>query len=172
MLMDMMARAQVAVPARSTPPADTVTSVVRSSVSPPPSAREYVMQLAEARGLTTLAAIARASGTDPASLSRWLAGHNGATIQSLRQLSDALGTRLVDMIVAFGVASADELGMQPLPMEVQEVMHALADDSFTAREKRGLLIGVSYAYKVWEETREEQREARREPKMRSRDAKR
>jgi len=155
----MMARAQVSIPAPA-----------RSSVSAPADFRDFVMDVAKFRGLTTLAAIARAAGIDASSLSRWLDGHNGATVDSLRQLADALGVRLAEMLVAAGQVTAAEIGLEPLPQELQEVVAVLSREH-TDQEKRALLRGIDYARQQWVAMVDELRYPPVEPRMRSRHAK-
>lgn len=119
-------------------------------MSPPPSFRDFVMEQAARRGLTTSAAIARAAGTDASSLSRWMAGHNGATVDSCRRIAEALEVSLSEVLVASGAVSADEIQLDPLPPELLQIaaMHASAE--YTEQEKKALLAGVDYARQQWE----------------------
>lgn len=141
----MTATGRAAVPARRITPTVTVELATE-----PETFHDFVMRLAGERGLTSLAEIGRAAGADRSTVSRWLSGANGATVQSLRQLADALDIRLAELMVAAGLVTAEEIGLDPLPDELQGPAGALRNDApYTGLEREALLVGLDYAYRQW-----------------------
>lgn len=148
----------------------TVAPMPRSTIAPPAQFREWVIGKAAEQGLTTMAAIARAVGTDPSTVSRWLGGQNGVSVDSLRRLAPALNVRIGDILVAAGL-SPGEIGLvpqAPLPTEIREQVRILDGDDFTVREKRAFLRSIARNTETFLEVVEEIRNAPREPQMRRR----
>lgn len=122
-----------------------------------------------------MAAIARAVGTDPSTVSRWLSGQNGVSVDSLRRLAPALDVRIGDILVAAGL-SPEEIGLvpqAPLPPEIRDQLHILGDDlgndeNFTAREKRAFLRSIARNTEDFLDVVEEVRTSRRGDETRRR----
>lgn len=159
----MIARAQAAVPARRSIP------TVVEAIPTPPTFREFVERFAKPLGMTKDAEIARAAGIHPSALSRWLSGAGGADVASLRQLANALEVRLAELMVAAGPGAggvtAEEIGLEPLPDELQAPFAALRDDApYIGPEQDALRVAIDYAYRQWQATVEVYRDrSRREP---------
>lgn len=157
----MLAMSERVVSARVHHQAANVPPMVRSTLAPPTQFADWVIAKAAERGLHTKAAIARAVGTDPSTVSRWLSSQNGLSVESLRKLAPALDVRIGDILVAAGL-TPDEIGLvplAPLPPQVREVMKILNSNEYSDREKRSLLSGIGRTLDGFHEAVEMSREA-------------
>lgn len=72
----------------------------------------YLRRLMDARGFETDGDLQLASGLDASVISRWQAGGGAPTVQNLRKIAGPLGVHLGDLMVAAGLATKAELGME------------------------------------------------------------
>jgi hypothetical protein len=88
------------------------------------------------------ATFARLVGVDPKTIGHWLGGTVEVSEQSVRRVATALGRPPMDLLVAVGYYSEDEVGRpsaQP-PIDVDEVIQLVAtDDRLSARAKKQII---------------------------------
>lgn len=104
----------------------------------------YLRDAIHTAGFTTATQFARAAGTDPSVVLRWISEEQRPTIRSIERIAPVLEKTINEMVDA---AYPDRLGGQPVP-SVQlhplayEVGRILADDSPVAAEDRQALESV------------------------------
>src|SRR3954469_17182552 len=104
------------------------------SMSPPGSAVGFGAYLKEAihgAGFPTPTHFARAAGTDPSVVLRWLSGEQRPTIRSIERIAPVLGRGINELVMAaypdrLGGAGPEPPATHPL---VRELALMLADDS-------------------------------------------
>lgn len=119
----------------------------------------YLRRLMEAAGFDSDADFARATGIDGSMLSKWWSGTSRPTIESLRRIAPHLHVRLGDLMVAAGIATAEELGMvgePPKPPDpgvrdplLRSIGRSLADEQVPDDLRDKLRRGVQVAYDSW-----------------------
>ena len=113
-------------------------------------------------GDPSAAGLSRASGVHDVLLRRWLAGDTDPTIPNLRRVAPVLGLELRELMVAAGMTTAAEVGLEerparaPAPPTTEEVI--AADPRLTDRGKETLL----YLAERFAQEREAELEASRE----------
>lgn len=100
--------------------------------APPPKAkpattdkfRAYLRHLMDQNGFETFEALARAGGFDASTLTRWYSGQQGPSISILHKIAGPLRVRFGDLLVAAGMATREQLGMEsaPIPVDVQDLL--------------------------------------------------
>ncbi|MEV8505846.1 helix-turn-helix transcriptional regulator [Actinoplanes sp. NPDC051475] len=91
----------------------------------------YLRGAIHAAGFPTPTHFARAVGTDPSVVLRWLSGEQRPTIRSIERIAPVLGRSINELVLAaypdrLGAEKAPEPAAHPL---VQELGRILADDS-------------------------------------------
>lgn len=106
----------------------------------------YLREAIQAGGFTTPTQFARAAGTDPSVVLRWISGEQRPTIRSIERIAPLLGKTINEMVLA---AYPDQLGVDPAPAApvtlhplASELSRILADDSPISSEDRQALANV------------------------------
>jgi transcriptional regulator with XRE-family HTH domain len=106
---------------------------------------QYVREAIQAAGFATPTRFARAVGTDPSVVLRWISGEQRPTIRSIERIAPVLGKTINDMVIA---AYPDKLGIDG-PSAVasshrlaHDVAQILADDSPVPQVDRDALANV------------------------------
>jgi transcriptional regulator with XRE-family HTH domain len=110
---------------------------------PTPAARfgGYLREAIEAARFVTPTHFARAAGTDPSVVLRWLSGEQRPTIRSIERIAPVLGRSVQEIVVA---AYPDRLGPeQPRPPAAHPIVAELAlmlaaDSPIPERDRRAL----------------------------------
>src|SRR5215218_831248 len=82
----------------------------------------YLRDAIQAGGFTTPTHFARAAGTDPSVVLRWISGEQRPTIRSIERIAPLLGKTINEMVMA---AYPDQLGLEPA---APPTLHPLAYD--------------------------------------------
>lgn len=104
----------------------------------------YLRDAIQAGGFTTPTQFARAVGTDPSVVLRWISEEQRPTIRSIERIAPVLGKTISEMVVA---AYPDHLGLEPtappaLHPLAYDVGRILAEDSPVPAEDRKALASV------------------------------
>lgn len=106
---------------------------------------EYLRAAMKARGFVTTAALSRATGIGDSVLSKWLSGNGGKTPRTymLRQLVDALGVPLIELVVAAKIMTYEEarLPEEPKPPKSlgEEDIDEMINSSSMAEDRKAFL---------------------------------
>ena len=76
----------------------------------PPGFGAFLRDAIQASGFTTPTHFARAVGTDPSVVLRWISGEQRPTIRSIERIAPMLGKTINEMVLA---AYPDRLGVDP-----------------------------------------------------------
>lgn len=150
----------------------TVLDVMKTS--PATTGGEYFESLIKASEFANRAELGAASGVDPGTLGRWVRGEMLPTLDKLLAVAPHLKVRAGDLVVAFGLATMEDLGMVGAPPVavrpvVREIQERLSDPTKTARHKRALENHLTYSLELFDEVVEQVANSPREPRMRNRD---
>jgi transcriptional regulator with XRE-family HTH domain len=104
----------------------------------------YLRDAIHTGGFATPTQFARAVGTDPSVVLRWISGEQRPTIRSIERIAPMLGRTINEMVLA---AYPDQLGIeppaQPAPHPLaSDVAQILAVDSPVSRDDRDALARV------------------------------
>ena len=106
-----------------------------------PSFGEYLQRQIDHRDdLSTVSDLARVTGIPQANLSRWMRGQSMPNAANFRELAEALGRPVLEVIVAAGLVTPEEVG-RPL---TAPSLDALSDDELL-RELRHRLASAARA---------------------------
>jgi transcriptional regulator with XRE-family HTH domain len=149
----------------------TVPDVIKAS--PASTAGEYFESLLKASEFANRAELGEASGVDPGTIGRWIRGEKLPTLDKLLAVAPHLKVRAGDLVVAFGLATMEDLGMVGAPpvatRPVEREIHArLSDPTKTARHKRALENHLEYSLELFDEVVAQVENSPREPRMRRR----
>ena len=112
--------------------------------TPEPGFGGYLKEAIQAARFPTPTHFARAAGTDPSVVLRWLSGEQRPTIRSIERIAPVLGRSIPEIVVA---AYPDRVGEQPAapppahPL-VHELSRILAPDSPVPEPDRAALESV------------------------------
>jgi transcriptional regulator with XRE-family HTH domain len=111
---------------------------------PPAGFAGYLKAAIQAAGFPTPTHFARAVGTDPSVVLRWLSGEQRPTIRSIERIAPVLGRTINEIVVA---AYPDRLGGPPPAVPtthplVHELTRILAEDSPIPAADRAALEAV------------------------------
>ncbi len=105
----------------------------------------YIRDAIQAAGFATATQFARAVGTDPSVVLRWISEEQRPTIRSIERIAPVLGKTINEMVMA---AYPDRLGhhinapsVRPHPLAI-ELGRMLAEDSPIPAEEREALASV------------------------------
>jgi transcriptional regulator with XRE-family HTH domain len=104
----------------------------------------YLKEAIHAAGFPTPTQFARAVGTDPSVVLRWLSEEQRPTIRSIERIAPALGKSINELVVAaypdrLGISAPEIQGGHPL---AHELARMLADDSPIPEQDRHALETV------------------------------
>jgi transcriptional regulator with XRE-family HTH domain len=121
-----------------------VYAAAMSAASPAAGFGAYLKEAIPAAGFPTATHFARAAGTDPSVVLRWLSEEQRPTIRSIERIAPVLGRSINELVVA---AYPDRVGdsapaRRPLHPLAQELGLLLADDSPIATADRQALETV------------------------------
>lgn len=105
---------------------------------------QYIREAIQAAGFATPTRFARAVGTDPSVVLRWISGEQRPTIRSIERIAPILGKTINDMVIA---AYPDKLGIDgpsvaPSHRLAYDVARILTDDSPIPAADRDALANV------------------------------
>lgn len=135
---------------------------------------EYFESLIKASEFANRAQLGEVSGVDPGTLGRWIRGEMLPTLDKLLAVAPHLKVRAGDLVVAFGLATMEDLGMVGAPPAAlrpveRNIRERLADPTKTARHKRALENHLEYSLELFDEVVAQVENSPREPRMRRRD---
>jgi transcriptional regulator with XRE-family HTH domain len=115
-----------------------------SSSTPEPGFGGYLKEAIQAARFPTPTHFARAAGTDPSVVLRWLSGEQRPTIRSIERIAPVLGRSIPEIVVA---AYPDRVGgPSPAPPATHPLVHELsrilAPDSPVPEQDRAALESV------------------------------
>jgi transcriptional regulator with XRE-family HTH domain len=127
--------------------------------------RTFLRHLMDQAGFDTFESLARAGRFDATTLTRWFNGEQKPSNDLLHKIAGPLRVRFGDLLVAAGIATPQQLGMEVspgpvLPLEVRELLDEL--DGAPQAEVRAVLAQVRHVADFYRTVRP----VRKEPKMR------
>jgi transcriptional regulator with XRE-family HTH domain len=112
--------------------------------TPEPGFGGYLKEAIQAARFPTPTHFARAAGTDPSVVLRWLSGEQRPTIRSIERIAPVLGVGIQELVTA---AYPDRVGGAPVPPPVthplvHDLVRILAPDSPIPEPDRAALESV------------------------------